>query len=364
MTPGGPAADEAGSRPREGDFVSICMTTKKIDARHLVEDYRELQRRLGKYPTCLEYARECHSISTLCDVLGRPGWRKLVQAAGGKLYARSPRITRQHLIDCYARQKEDLGRIPTAKEYSGKCHSITTLNKLFNGRGWSNLLLAAGDQPSRRYLRRGPSKTSLLSAFLRIQAELGKEPAREEYLRLSGYALKDLQLRFSGDPWETLVNAAKVWKGPSSRRRLSAEHLIRDFLDLQRALGRRPAIGEYMRRCHTPKVLDRVFGKSGWKNLIAAVGEQALPKGGVTASQLVDLFLKIRRRLGREPVFLEFKSRYRRSGKVLDRIFGSPGWGNLKLAAERKMQEREGDSAEKEHCASRPAAAETRRAWL
>ncbi len=122
-------------------------------------------------------------------------------------------------------------------------------------------------------------------------------------------------------------------------RALAAEHLIRDFLELQHALGRRPRFIEYLHNCHTPKVLDRVFGKPGWKNFISAVGAKALPKSVITASHLVDDYLEIYRHLGRVPTFDDFRRMHRHTKKVLVRVFGRPGWSNLKIAAQKKMEE-------------------------
>lgn len=317
--------------------MSIC--NKTIGARHLVKDYRDLKRKMGRQPTCLEFAKECHSITTLAYVLGRPGWRKLLGLVGGKPFSRRNKITRESVEDCYRRLKAELGRIPTAQEYSRRCCSGTTLSTLFGGRGWSNLLKSVGDhRPTRRYKPRGPSRTSIVSAFRRIQRQLGKAPKYGQFRNLSGYSRKDLERRFGEDAWQKLLESVKVREGASPRQ-LTAEHLVQDFLDLQQALGRRPRIIEYTYNCHTPKVLDRVFGKPGWKNLISAVGARALPKDVITAAHLVDDYIEIHRHLGRAPAFSEFRSMHRHTHKVLDREFGKPGWSNLKIAAQRKMRE-------------------------
>jgi hypothetical protein len=121
---------------------------------------------------------------------------------------------------------------------------------------------------------------------------------------------------------------------------MSAEHLIQDFLKLQEALGRRPSIDEYSFQCHTPKVLDRVFGKrgkSGWKRMISAVGAKALPKNVISASHLVDDYIELSKRLGRKPAFEDFRRAHRHTHKVLVRAFGRPGWNNLTSTAQKKM---------------------------
>ena len=113
---------------------------------------------------------------------------------------------------------------------------------------------------------------------------------------------------------------------------------MQDFLELQQSLGRRPSISEYSSRCHTPKVLDRVFGKPGWKKMISAAGAKALPKNVISASHLVDDYIELAGHLGRKPTFDDFRRAQRHTHKVLDRAFGRPGWGNLTKAALRKIR--------------------------
>ncbi|MEK6744720.1 MAG: hypothetical protein AABZ15_13985 [Nitrospirota bacterium] len=284
----------------------------------------------------MEYAKKYHSISSLVPVFGRPGWRKLLETVGAK--PRPRRFSRESVKDCYRRLTAELGRVPDRKEYIEKCCSCTTLSILFEGSGWSNLLRSVGDSSwPRTYKLKGPSKTSMLSAFRSASTQLGKAPNLAQYQKLSGYTLKDIRYRFGENAWQEFLKRSKIpaRTNPSS---LTAKHLIQDFLKLQQAFGRRPSINEYSTRCHTPKVLDRVFGKPGWKNMISAVGAKALPKNIISASHLVDDYIELHRRLGKKPVFEEFRRMQRHSLNVLDRAFGKPGWSNLTIAAQRKMR--------------------------
>jgi len=132
---------------------------------------------------------------------------------------------------------------------------------------------------------------------------------------------------------------ARLMETPGSRlevRLLTRAHLLADFLHLQRKLGRRPTITEYGQHYHTAKVLDRVFGKPGWKRLIKAVGKKAMPKcirRRFTAEHLILDYLDTEKSLGRTPAYNHFHALHRHSIKVLVRIFGKPGWTNLRKAA-------------------------------
>jgi len=117
---------------------------------------------------------------------------------------------------------------------------------------------------------------------------------------------------------------------------LNRAHLVADFLHLQRKLGRRPVIGDFRQHCHTPKVLYRAFGKPGWRRLIKAVGKEALPKisrSGLTAEHLIEDYLDTEKSLGRKPRYAHFRALHRHGVKVLVRVFGKPGWSKLRKAA-------------------------------
>jgi len=313
----------------------MSKSRTKITAARLIKDYRDLERKLGRQPTSVEYAKKCHGISMVANVIGKPGWSTLLKAVSAKPYRT---VSRKSAQDCYRRLKAELGRIPSRKEYEEKCCSSSTLRILFEGTGWNDLLKSVGDyrRPGTRRLI-SPSKAQMVRAFSSTRRRLGKAPSFEQYQKLSGYSLMDLKYRFGEKAWrgfltyENNKRRAKPWS-------LSAEHLILDFLKLQQELGRRPSIGEYLSRCHTPKVLDRVFGKPGWKNMISAIGAKALPKNIISASHLVDDYIEIYKRLGEKPSFEKFRRAQQHTMKVLDRAFGRPGWSNLTIAAQRKMR--------------------------
>ena len=117
---------------------------------------------------------------------------------------------------------------------------------------------------------------------------------------------------------------------------LNRAHLLADFLHLQGKLGKRPVVSEFLQHCHTPKVLDRAFGKPGWGRFIKAAGRKAMPKSirsSLTAEHLIEDYLNTEKSLGRKPGYSDFHTMHRHSLKVLVRVFGNPGWTNLRKAA-------------------------------
>ena len=311
------------------------MSTYKstITTEHLIKDYRDLERSLGRQHTYSEYAKNCHAVSLLLAVFGRPGWRKLLKAVGAKPY---PKHTRETVRKCYRRLKAELGRIPSLEEFDEKCCSTATLTRLFGG-GWNKLLKSVGDyRKPKTSKRKSPTKAMMLSAFRDLRRRLGKAPSLKQYQKFSGYSTKDLRSRFGENVWRGFLTYEDNQRRARPRA-MSAEHLIQDFLKLQEALGRRPSISEYLTQCHTPKVLDRIFGKPGWKRMISAIGAKALPKNIISASHLVDDYIETYRILGKKPKFVEFRRTQRHTMKVLARVFGRFGWSRLVTAAKNKV---------------------------
>jgi len=167
-----------------------------------------------------------------------------------------------------------------------------------------------------------------------------------------------------------------IWKKPVRRvcarlmdtpgigpevRPLNRPHLVADFLYLQRKLGRRPNVSDFLHHCHSPKVLDRAFGKPGWRRLIKAVGKKAMPKhirSGLTAEHLIEDYLDTEKSLGRNPSYTHFHALHRHSLKVLVRVFGKPGWTNLRKAAGKAKRKQ----IEEKHPGSKAAIGMTERA--
>ncbi len=118
------------------------------------------------------------------------------------------------------------------------------------------------------------------------------------------------------------------------KRLLTAAHLISDFLYLQDKLGRRPRISDYLCHCHTPKVLDRVFGKPGWRRMVGKIGKKVMPKRYLLDTEhLIRDYLDTEQTIGRKPSYADFHARHRHSPNVLYRVFGKSGWSNLRKAA-------------------------------
>jgi len=302
------------------------LSAVKLTKKHLINDYLKLQKKLGRQPTCVEFAGHHHNISVLCRVFGSPGWRKFLLAAGGMPRKFKSYLTRTQVVKDYLDLKEELGRPPTSMEYVERHHPLGSLWSIFGGCGWNNLLKAAGEKPRHASFI---TKAMLIRDYRALKKKLGRQPLFAEY-RNECYGIGMIASKFGAPAWRRLQVAAG--DQPLIASNLSAEHLMEDFLDLQEKLGRRPKLIEYTYQCHTPKVLDRVFGKPGWRGLLKTIGAKAMPKNILTAEHLIQDYLETKKALGREPSQYKFQRRHRHSFKVLTRVFGRPGWRNLQKA--------------------------------
>ena len=303
------------------------MRAKKTKAEHLIGDYRCLKKTLGRKPTCTEFAEQHHSIGQLCTVFGRPGWRKLLQAAGEPSRPVAAQLEREQVVREFLELKKELGRVPSSHEYRERYHTYGSLQRVFGRCGWNNLLLAAGERPKHRSFI---TRAMLIQEYLALKKKLGRQPYFSDY-REECYGIGLIAAKFGNPAWLRLLKAAG--DAPLVECNLPARHLIEDFLNLQTKLGRRPKLMEYTYQCHTPKVLDRVFGRPGWNNLIKAVGAKAMQKDILTADHLIGDYLETRAALGREPSQNRFHDRHGHTIKVFVRVFGKPGWSNFQKAA-------------------------------
>ncbi len=250
------------------------MALEELNKKHLIRNFFDLKAKLGRQPTCLEYAKRTgHSITSLRKYFGSPGWSSFLQSIG-RVPKQHSGVTRGHLIRHYRDLKTRLGRTPTKEEFYTRCHSYASVRKHFGLMAWERLQKASGEKLP-------PAKKKRLPAT-RIR-----------------------------------------------REKITAGHLIQDFLELQKELGRCPRIVEFQKRHHTNKVIIKAFGGKGWRELLKAIGDRMLPQiHKLSREHLIGDYRDLCGKLGREPVYKEFSKRYH-SLNALNRVFGTPGWRNL-----------------------------------
>lgn len=176
----------------------------------------------------------------------------------------------------------------------------------------------------------------LIVAYKRLRARFKRQPSSVDFKKYC-YSLWTVTRIFGDDGWEKLVRAS----GDTPLRRkailnLTAQHLMDDFLDLQKKLGRRPRLPEYTKYCHTPKLLDKKFGRPGWRHMLKKLGVE-MTRSTLTADDLIRDYLDLRKEMGKNPTIDQYFKRRRHSYKQLTRVFVKRPWTSL-LAAVKKAE--------------------------
>lgn len=173
----------------------------------------------------------------------------------------------------------------------------------------------------------------MIAAYKLLWKTLKKQPCKESYLRHC-YPASVVFRVLGADGWKKLVTAGGGSLRGLRNGKLERNHLISDFFDLQRKLGRRPKLKEYISKCHTAKVLDVAFGAPGWRNMLREIGPAVLTRG-IDAEHLVRDYVSLRQEIGERICQDDFLKHRQHSFKLLKRVFGDGPWTKLCLAAKK-----------------------------
>lgn len=240
---------------------------------------------------------------------------------------RKSRPTHEQAVKAFLDLKKKLGRRPTCAEYNKRCYSYHLIRRAFGDRGWSNLLIAAGEKPM---VSPDITRAELIELYHKFKKKLGRQPRGLEFNRACcGTGI--ITRKFGRSGWKRLVRLAG--DQPLVAFGLTEKQLKQEYWDLREKLGRGPKLAEFAKNCHAPKVLDRVFGKPGWQNFLNALGEKIMRARSLSAEHLIQDYLELCSAIKRIPTQDEFRKRHIHTPKVLDRVFGKSGWSNLKHAA-------------------------------
>lgn len=318
---------------------------KSVDKHQLLDEYYRLKKALGRKPICSEYLSATKiKLKTLSALFGKPGWLNLVKEAGdnrtnrGRRVAHKPdAVRRRQLLDSYTDLKKDLGRQPSLAEYSKNVGCINReLDNAFGRPGWKNMLKEAGDRP-RQGRRKELTLDHLMSDYAALRNRLNRMPTYREFYGTTGHGDKTLAMYFGRPGWSSLVQAA----GDKPRRsdeddKARKRELVSSYLSLKKRLGRQPTTKEfYQETKHTLFMVNRLFGRQGWRKLLRHVGDKIVNGGRprLGRQHLLDHYSKLKEELGRRPSYAEYVDHSKHHVGSLVLHFGRPGWHNLIKAA-------------------------------
>ncbi|MBI5894014.1 MAG: hypothetical protein HZB79_10310 [Deltaproteobacteria bacterium] len=251
---------------------------------------------------------------------------------------KTQRLNAEHLISDYYKLEKKLGRQPSCGEYSRECHGNLILDCVFGKPGWKSFLKVLGKNVLQEHTL---SKEHLIEDYYSLERELGRQPNAAEYF-IKHHNNTVLQRVFGKPGWQFFLKA--MGKNLLIEMNLSPQHLIEDYNELERKLGKQPTCTEYISLCHSIHTLGRVFGKPGWSMFLKSIGKT---KYRVNSEILINDYYDLEKKLGRQPSATEYVQEKHHGFASLERIFGKPAWRNfLKSLGRNVLQEK---NIEREH---------------
>ncbi len=190
------------------------------------------------------------------------------------------------------------------------------------------------------------TKKHLIRDYFDLKNKLGRQPKYEEYKSYTGHGNMSMDNLFGKPGWFYLVKkvGGKVCSSGQLKRRWNKEEVIQIYVNFKKHIGRQPSQDKFKQECRIGQsVLDRLFGKPGFKNMIAMVGDVPYTFNKVSMfsrQHLLNDYFSLKKELGRQPMSMEYGKKHH-GNATLCRVFGRPGWSNmLKELNEEKIAKR------------------------
>jgi len=125
-----------------------------------------------------------------------------------------------------------------------------------------------------------------------------------------------------------ISEVADIFALTGERQFITQEQAIAKYRELEKKKGKQPTITEYASKGHSIEVLERLYGRPGWRNFLKDMGKEALRSFKITRRQAREKYRELEKNKGRQPTGLEFAAEGYGIAK-LDYLYGCPGWRNF-----------------------------------
>lgn len=230
----------------------------------LIQEYFKVKQQLGRVPTLVELTS--HGRFNAPHYQNRfGGFRNFLKEIGEQ-------TIEEQLIDKYIAVREQLGRQPTAKEFTKYSDSSwATIAKYFGS--WNDFLVAVGETPirprgeQRGTPKRNVGKQDLIEAYYRLKEKLGRRPLTEDVQTLGEFSVTAYRNHFG--TWNKFLESIGE---PVFTKEVSTDDLIAAYYELKESLGRIPTGTDMDKHGkYSSAVYYRRFG--GWPKFLAHIGE-------------------------------------------------------------------------------------------
>lgn len=171
-------------------------------------------------------------------------------------------------------------------------------------------------------MRKTPITDQLESAYRKLKKSLGRPPKVQEYRKncFTWYWLEE----FYGKPgWRNFLKSMEE-KHFSKYDTTSKSQLEKAYWKCKKKLGRNPI----MREVGIPyTTFFHFYGPRAWNVFLISIGATATKRYNITKKDIIEAYLKLEKKLKRQPRAEEFKKLY--EFKIIGRRFGYPAWKSL-----------------------------------
>ncbi|WP_445367900.1 homing endonuclease associated repeat-containing protein [Methylomonas sp. BW4-1] len=201
---------------------------KSIKKDVLLDEFRRVQKLLGKVPTRSEMSKHANfSVSTFERSFG--SWNKVIESVGGKVNKKN-NIPKNSFIVEFKRVKQLLGHTPSSAEMSKHGSVAPSSYKRIWG-SWSEFLKESGEP----YQKRNISDEELVMEYLKLKKLLKKTSLTQKDMNEFGKYSSSVYERRYGN-WNKFLNT--IGDKLNLRTDISKEELINEYFRIKAELGK------------------------------------------------------------------------------------------------------------------------------
>lgn len=302
-----------------------------LSREQLIWQLQQLAQELGHVPTVKEYDRCSYTAVHNTVYKYFDSWNEFLRMAGLEVALKGSEIEDDLLLEQVRTLAAELGHTPTTLEYN-KCSYTAHYTVVCNRFGsWERFLRTAGLEVARKNRSRGINADALIAQLQQLAQELGHVPSVTEFDACK-YTVSHFAVYSHFEGWQQFLTAAQLGPLEKKNREYTADLLIAQAQKLAKELKHVPTAEEFDAAESTLNqvVVDNCFGS--WKQLLLAAcleTDEGLEE--YTLETLLEQKKALTEKLGRMPTAKEFNELS--STAAACRLSG--GWGHF---LERKLQ--------------------------
>lgn len=289
--------NEIGEKPPR-----IPQRTRKYTEEDLIQEYRRLEKELGRQPTYTDFrGRERLSGIHVSQYEKHFGtWGRFLEKVGGVKYATQKGPDKKALIKQFHDLKKKLGRRPTNRDVDKRCkYGVGYYRSRWGSYG--RFLVDIGECQPGRFQQKKYTRKQLLEIYARVKKKTGHPPSQTD-LRNNGVS-ESVYITEWGS-WSRFKES--VGDEINYHGKYTREDVMEAYRKARKDAGRVPHLREVIKYLNgTTLPVTRHFG--GIKGLVEAMGDRYVRYNSVSLDTHYWRYLRARNELDRPPLMREYK---------------------------------------------------------